>query len=54
MKPYRRQPNVNNTANLGEDERMFQTKVDLKVLGYPLVMAKRRSPKVTKEKQSQK
>jgi hypothetical protein len=26
----------NNTANLGEDERMFQTKVDLKVLGYLL------------------
>lgn len=26
----------NNTSNLGEDERMFQTKVDLKVLGYLL------------------
>jgi hypothetical protein len=26
----------NNTANLGEEERMFQTKVDLKVLGYLL------------------
>jgi len=26
----------NNTANLAEDERMFQTKVDLKVLGYLL------------------
>jgi hypothetical protein len=27
---------TNNTANLGEDERMFQTKIDLKVLGYLL------------------
>tara|TARA_R100000388_G_C7224332_1_gene150875 strand:+ start:333 stop:1172 length:840 start_codon:yes stop_codon:yes gene_type:complete len=27
---------TNNTANLGEDERSFQTKVDLKVLGYLL------------------
>ena len=27
---------TNNTANLGEEERMFQTKVDLKVLGYLL------------------
>jgi hypothetical protein len=26
----------NNTANLAEDERMFQTKIDLKVLGYLL------------------
>jgi len=26
----------NNTSNLGEDERMFQTTVDLKVLGYLL------------------
>ena len=26
----------NNTANLGEDERSFETKVDLKVLGYLL------------------
>ncbi len=27
---------TNNTANLGEEERSFQTKVDLKVLGYLL------------------
>tara|TARA_R100000030_G_scaffold72335_2_gene55770 strand:+ start:3235 stop:4074 length:840 start_codon:yes stop_codon:yes gene_type:complete len=27
---------TNNTANLAEDERMFQTKIDLKVLGYLL------------------
>ena len=26
----------NNTNNLGEDERMFETKIDLKVLGYLL------------------
>jgi hypothetical protein len=26
----------NNTSNLGEEERMFETKIDLKVLGYLL------------------
>ena len=39
----------NNTANLGEDERMFQTKVDLKVLGYLLGDGENEeAPKVTK------
>lgn len=39
----------NNTANLGEEERMFQTKVDLKVLGYLLGDGENEeAPKVTK------
>ena len=38
----------NNTANLGEDERMFETKVDLKVLGYLLGDGENEeAPKVT-------
>lgn len=38
----------NNTANLGEEERMFQTKVDLKVLGYLLGDGENEeAPKVT-------
>ena len=38
----------NNTSNLGEDERMFQTKVDLKVLGYLLGDGENEeAPKVT-------
>ena len=38
----------NNTANLAEDERMFQTKVDLKVLGYLLGDGENEeAPKVT-------
>ena len=38
----------NNTNNLGEDERMFQTKVDLKVLGYLLGDGENEeAPKVT-------
>ena len=38
----------NNSNNLGEDERMFQTKVDLKVLGYILGDGENEeAPKVT-------
>lgn len=40
--------NSNNTSNLGEDERMFQTKIDLKVLGYLLGDGENEeAPKVT-------
>jgi len=41
----------NNMSNLGEDERMFQTKIDIKVLGYLLGEGKNdESPKIiTKE-----
>ena len=39
---------TNNTANLGEEERSFQTKVDLKVLGYLLGDGENEeAPKVT-------
>jgi len=41
----------NNMANLGEEERMFQTKIDIKVLGYLLGDGKNdEAPKIiTKE-----
>jgi hypothetical protein len=39
---------TNNTANLGEEERSFQTKIDLKVLGYLLGDGENEeAPKVT-------